>query len=67
MSRIVTLAGYVGIVAAAVLLELTARRRGAGRFGDALTLAMRRTPVRLAVLAAWLWLGWHLLVRVNWR
>jgi Family of unknown function (DUF6186) len=67
MSRVVTLIGYALLVAAAVGLEVAARRRGSGTFGDALTLALGRRPARLAILAAWLWLGWHLFVRVDWQ
>jgi hypothetical protein len=68
MTRFVTLAGYVVIVAAAVALEVAARRQpGGARFGDAMELVLRPWRVRLAVVAAWLWLGWHLFVRVHWR
>jgi Family of unknown function (DUF6186) len=67
MTRLVTLAGYVVILAAAVALEIGARRRGGATFGDTLAVALRPWPVRLAVVAAWLWLGWHLFVRVDWR
>jgi hypothetical protein len=67
MTRIIVLAGYAVVVTAAVVLELAARRRGSGMVGDALTLALRWWPVRIVVLAAWLWLGWHLFVRVNWQ
>jgi hypothetical protein len=67
MTRLVTLAGYVAIVAAAVALEVGARRRGRATFGDALAVTLRPWPVRLVVVAAWLWLGWHLFVRVDWR
>jgi hypothetical protein len=66
MTRAVTLAGYTLLVAAAVVQEVVARRRGAPTVGDATTSALRRPPLRLAVLAAWLWLGWHLFVRVDW-
>jgi Family of unknown function (DUF6186) len=67
MTRLITLLGYAVIVATAVGLELAARRRGDGTFGDALAAALRRWPVRMVVVAAWLWLGWHLFVRVDWR
>lgn len=71
MTRTITLVGYAVLVAAALGLELLARTRGAGRgratFGDVVALALRRRPVRLAVMAAWLWLGWHLFVRVDWQ
>jgi hypothetical protein len=67
MSRTVTLIGYALLVVAAVGLELTARRRGSATFSEALTVAMRYRPARFVLLAAWLWLGWHLFVRVDWR
>jgi hypothetical protein len=67
MTRAVTLVGYAVFVTAAVALELTARARGRATFGDVVTLSLRRRPVRLVVLAAWLWLGWHLFVRVDWQ
>jgi hypothetical protein len=67
MSHVVTLIGYALLVAAALGLEVAARRRGSGTFGDALTLTLRWRPARLALLAAWLWLGWHLFVRVDWQ
>ena len=67
MSRFVTLAGYVALVSAAVVLDLSGRRRGAATFGDALGALLRPWPVRFLVVAGWLWLGWHLFVRVDWR
>jgi hypothetical protein len=66
MSRPVTLAGYAVLVLVALGLELAGRARGRARFGDVVALALRRRPVRLVLLAAWLWLGWHLFVRVDW-
>jgi hypothetical protein len=67
VSRAVTLAGYAAVVAAALVLELVARAQGHATFGDAVTAAVRWRPLRLIVLAAWLWLGWHLFVRVDRR
>jgi hypothetical protein len=67
MTRALTLAGYAVLVLAALGLELAARARGRATFGDVVALALRRRPVRLVVLAAWLWLGWHLFVRVDWQ
>ena len=52
--------------AAAVGLQIAARRRGAATFGDAMAVTLRWSPARIVVLAAWLWLGWHFLVRVDW-
>jgi hypothetical protein len=67
MSRSVTLLGYVLLVVAAVAVEVAARRRGSGTFGDALTVILQSRAARLALLAAWLWLGWHVFVRVDWQ
>ena len=68
MSRLVTLAGYVIVLAVAAVVDVRARQqRGGATFGDALATALRPWPVRLVVVAAWLWLGWHLFVRVDWR
>jgi Family of unknown function (DUF6186) len=67
MSRSVTLLGYVVLVVSAAGLEVAARRRGSTTFVDALTIVLRSRAPRLALLAAWLWLGWHLFVRVDWQ
>ncbi len=67
MTRLVTLLGFALIAVCALGLELAAR--GSGRFvtfGDALSVALRRWPFRLLLQAGWLWLGWHLFVRVEW-
>lgn len=68
MTRVVTLAGYAVLALCAVGLELSARRSGhRATLGQALDALLRRWPCRLALLAGWLWLGWHLFVRVHWR
>ena len=68
MTRFVTVLGYVLLVLLSVGLELEARRsRRLATFGHVLTLALRRWPVRLLLQASWLWVGWHLFVRVEWR
>jgi Family of unknown function (DUF6186) len=67
VTRAITLAGYVVIAAAIGVSELRARRGGTATIGDALTLLMRRRVGRGIVLAGWLWLGWHLFVRVGGR
>jgi hypothetical protein len=66
MSRSATLLGYALLVVSALGLEVAARRRGSATFVDALTILHSRAA-RFALLAAWLWLGWHLLVRVDWH
>ncbi len=68
MTRALTLCGYGLIVVSAVALEIAARR--SGRFAslaEALGVALRRWPARLLIQLGWLWLGWHLFVRVDWR
>ncbi|MBN2622550.1 MAG: hypothetical protein JXA83_04235 [Acidimicrobiales bacterium] len=67
MTRTLTLVGYALVVVAGALVELAARRRGGATFGDALAAALRPRPVRLLLLAGWLWFGWHVFVRVDWR
>ncbi len=68
MSRVVTLVGYAVIAAAALVLEVAARRsKGVATFGEMLSIGLRRWPLRLVLLVGWLWLGWHLFVRVEWR
>ncbi|HWC12123.1 MAG TPA: DUF6186 family protein [Acidimicrobiales bacterium] len=68
MTRLVTLLGYAVIAVAALALEAAARRSGRlATFGEALSIVRRSWPLRLVLLAGWLWLGWHLFVRVDWR
>jgi len=65
MTRLVTLAGYAVIAATAIGVEIAARRRRGATFGDALAVVLRPWPARVVVVAAWLWLGWHLFARVD--
>jgi hypothetical protein len=67
MSRSLTLLGYALLVVAAIGIEVAARRRSSGTLGDALTRTLGWRPARFVLLAAWLWLGWHLFVRVDWQ
>lgn len=68
MSREVTLLGYVVVAVCALVIELAARAgRGVPTFGEAVNAALRRRPLRLVLLAGWLWVGWHVFVRVDWR
>ncbi len=68
MTRLVTLWGYALVAAGALGLELVARRSAPiPTFGQALDAVLRRLPLRVLVCSAWLWLGWHLFVRVDWR
>lgn len=68
MTRVVTLLGYAVIGGFGVGLELAARRsRRLATFSEALALARRWWPLRLLMHAIWLWIGWHLFVRVGWH
>jgi len=66
MTRSVTLAGYAALAAMMIACETVARRTGRFATIERMTSALAaRRAVRLLVLAAWLWLGWHLFVRVR--
>ena len=68
MTRLVTLLGYAVIAVCALGLEVAALRSPRlPTFGNALSVALRHWPLRLVLQAGWLWLGWHLFVRVDWR
>jgi hypothetical protein len=74
MNRTVILAGFVVLAAAMALREFTANRAmnrlDASRpiaFGELVVVAVQHRVVRWALLAAWLWLGWHVFARVSWR
>ena len=68
MTRFVTLVGYATVAIGAVVLEAAARRSPRlVTFGQALSVALRWWPLRLVLVAGWLWFGWHLFVRVDWR
>ena len=68
MTRFVTILGFVVLLACGIGLELVGRRRRRfATFGQVLTLALRRWPPRLLLQAGWLWIGWHVFVRVDWR
>lgn len=57
--------GFALLAAAGVGLEAAARRSRAGlaTLSQVGRLALARRGARMAVLAGWLWLGWHLFVR----
>lgn len=68
MTRTVTLIGYAVIALSGIGLEAAARRSDrVATLPAALGVTLRRWPLRLALQAGWLWLGWHLFVRVDWR
>jgi hypothetical protein len=61
---VLAVAGFAALGAAGAALALAARRSpGRAPAGKAVAAAMRTLPGRVAVLAAWLWLGVHFLAR----
>lgn len=65
MTRAITIAGFVVIVVAGVVLELVARRPGTPvpRPGAVLGQAMRQRSGRVVVFIMWFWFGWHFIAR----
>jgi hypothetical protein len=64
MTETITLAGYAVIVGAMVVVQLVAFTTGRiSTWSQALATVRLYGPARLAVLAFWLWLGWHVFVR----
>lgn len=61
-----TLAGYAAVVAMMLTCECVARRTGrVASLAQTLSALARRRPAWLLVLTGWLWVGWHLFVRVH--
>ena len=55
---------FAALLVTALVLEAAGRRRaGPVTAAQALAAAMRTAPGRVAVLAAWVWLGVHFLAR----
>jgi hypothetical protein len=66
MTRVITLCGFAVIAAAMMAAQLAALRgRRVARLGAALRVLMRAGVGRALLVSAWLWLGWHLFVRVR--
>ena len=65
VSRLVLVAGFAMLVAALAALEAAARlsHRGLATLDELMAVAVRHPAGRLAALASWLWVGWHLFVR----
>lgn len=63
MIRAIVIAGYVGIVVAMVVLEIIARKKteSIAPLGEMLNHATRSRTVRIGIIAAWWWFGWHFL------
>ncbi|HEX5586911.1 MAG TPA: DUF6186 family protein [Acidimicrobiia bacterium] len=67
MSRAVTIAGWIVIVAAIVAASATAVVTH-GRFPSFAALlreVSQHVVVRVLLLAGWAWLGWHFFVRTS--
>jgi hypothetical protein len=64
-SRTLTIAGFVVLFAAAGVLLVVSKLRPqrVARFSDALAFVTTPGKVRVLVLVAWAWLGWHFLAR----
>lgn len=64
MSRTVTLAGFAVLAAAIVTYQLLGLvRRRTPTLGQAVGKLLGNRYGRPVLLAAWVWLGWHLFVR----
>lgn len=64
-SHQVTIAGYVVVLVAIVLMQVlvTRTRIPIPSLGDLLTRAMRSRTGRVGVLVAWAWIGLHFFAR----
>jgi len=66
MTRTVTLAGYAAVIALMIACETAARRTGrVATLARVVSTLARWQPARLLLLVGWLWLGWHVFVRVH--
>ncbi len=65
VTRIVTIIGFAGVIAALVALEIIGRRRTTRvpTLGEWLGYLMRARAGRALILLGWLWLGWHYFAR----
>lgn len=64
-SRDLTIAGYLVLLAAAVLLLLAGHdpKSAIPSLPAVLARVMRSRPVRIALIAGWVWLGLHFFAR----
>jgi hypothetical protein len=64
-SHDITIAGYLAVVGAMVVLQVlgTRTRAPVPALGDLLTRAMRTRTGRVGVLVAWAWIGLHFFAR----
>ncbi|MHB1172640.1 MAG: DUF6186 family protein [Lacisediminihabitans sp.] len=63
MMRDITIAGYIVLVGSMISLELYARRKPdrVAPLDDMLAQVMAARTVRVGMIAAWWWFGWHFL------
>lgn len=64
-SHTITIAGYLAVVAAVIVLQLLAAftRAPVPTLGQVLTRIMRTRTGRVGVLVAWAWIGLHFFAR----
>jgi hypothetical protein len=64
-TRAITIAGFVIVITAILLLEMHARRPGSRipTIGQWLGYLMRPKIGRVLILLGWWWLGWHYFAR----
>jgi hypothetical protein len=65
VTRVITIIGFAGLIAALVALEIVGRRRTTRvpSLGEWLGYLMRARAGRALILLGWLWLGWHYFAR----
>jgi Family of unknown function (DUF6186) len=65
VTRVITIIGFAGLIAALVALEIIGRRRTTRvpPLGEWLGYLMRARAGRALMLLGWLWLGWHYFAR----
>lgn len=65
VTRVVTIIGFAGVIAALVALEIIGRRRTTRvpSLSEWLGYLMRARAGRALILLGWLWLGWHYFAR----
>lgn len=64
-TRTITIAGFLAVIGALVVLELMGRSRRTRipTVGEWLGYVMRPAAGRAIILLGWLWLGWHYFAR----
>lgn len=66
MTRTATLAGYAALAAMMIACEMIARRTGrVATLERVISALIASRAARFLVLVGWLWVGWHVFVRVH--